>query len=298
MKNRFSLEIKTMTEAGAFDGLLSVYGVLDAGGDVVEVGAFSKTIRDRGGKIPLLWQHKADVPIGSLALTDTAAALEVKGQLLMELPQAQQAYALIKAGIVKGLSIGYETIKKTMDGSIRRLKEVKLYEGSLVTFPMNELAVVTAVKAGLAAKDDFNTELAEIQLMDAAYQMRCALSCALSSILYADLTPDEMVAASDSTIQQFSEAYLAFVPQYADMMNQMMAGYKERKAGRTLSAATRDKISAAHEQMRSAMDMLSALLQDEAGSTTSTGEAASKSEPESDHSAISLIDTMRTLIPA
>ncbi len=289
MKTRFRVEIKSLSDQGAFDGLLSVYNVVDDGQDVVEPGAFTKTIQDRGGQIPLLWQHKADAPIGSLTLSDTAKALEVKGQLLMELPLAQQAYALMKAGIVKGLSIGYEVIKKSMDGSVRRLKELKLYEGSLVTFPMNELAVVTAIKAKLQQKDDFNEELAEIQLQDAGYQMRCALSYALSSILWDDtLDRAAKITASEATIQQFSDAYMAYLPDYIDLLAQMYGGMEmmSRKAGRTISAATRDKIMAAHEQMQAASETLLALVSDEAGSTTSEGKAAAKTEPAPDHSAI------------
>ena len=74
------------------------------------------------------------MPIGKLLLQDGPDALRVTGQLLMDLPDAQKAYLLIKAKIVKGLSIGFDTIKDAMDGAVRRLKELRLYEGSIVTF--------------------------------------------------------------------------------------------------------------------------------------------------------------------
>jgi HK97 family phage prohead protease len=53
----------------------------------------------------------------------------------------------MKAGVVKGLSIGYDTIQATYDGDIRHLTELKLWEISRVIFPMNESAQVSAVKA-------------------------------------------------------------------------------------------------------------------------------------------------------
>lgn len=308
IKSRFQVKLTKIEATGSFEGRLSVYNVVDEGGDIVEAGAFTKTIQERGSEVPLLWQHKSDVPIGKLTLEDGPEALNVRGQLLMELPIAQQAYALLKAGIVKGLSIGYETIKKAMDGNLRRLQEVKLYEGSLVTFPMNELALVTSVKAKLALKDDFNTELAEIQLQDAAYQMRCALNYALASIVWDDnLTRDQRIAASSETIQQFAEAYMAYLPDFLDLLAQMYGGFEvmskarnEIKSGRTISAATRESLQSAHDHAKSCMENIKALLDSEAGSSTSEKEAAAKPEPaREDHSAAeTLIEEIRSLLPA
>jgi HK97 family phage prohead protease len=65
---------------------------------------------------------------------------------VLSVPQAKQAYDLMREGVVKGLSIGYRTIKETMVGNIRHLKELRLFEGSLVTLSMNPLATITAVK--------------------------------------------------------------------------------------------------------------------------------------------------------
>jgi hypothetical protein len=66
---------------------------------------------------------------------------------MLEDPTARKAYTFMKAGVVKGLSIGYETIQSTMDGDIRHLTEVRLWEISCVTFPMQELAQLSGVKA-------------------------------------------------------------------------------------------------------------------------------------------------------
>ena len=71
----------------------------------------------------------------------------VKGSLLLEDPTARKAYQFLKAGILKGLSIGFETIKSAFNGDVRELSEIRLWEGSIVTFPMNEAAAVTSVKA-------------------------------------------------------------------------------------------------------------------------------------------------------
>ena len=69
------------------------------------------------------------------------------GQLLMDLEQAKSAYLLIKAKVIKGLSIGFETIQETVENGVRQLKELRLWEFSIVTFPMNEAATISFVKS-------------------------------------------------------------------------------------------------------------------------------------------------------
>ena len=71
----------------------------------------------------------------------------VKGELLLDLPDGKKAYRLLQAGIIKGLSIGYRTVKEDFSAATRYLKEVILFEASLVLFPMNENALVTSVKS-------------------------------------------------------------------------------------------------------------------------------------------------------
>jgi HK97 family phage prohead protease len=308
------MTIKQVAPDGSFEGLLAVYNNLDLGGDLIEPGAFTKTIQEHGDQVPLLWQHKTDRPIGMLTLVDAPDALRVQGQLLMDLPDARNAYLLIKARIVKGLSIGFDVVKDAAEGTMRRLKEIRLWEGSIVTFPMNEQALITSVKARKESKADFSTELAELQLQDAAYQMWIALRAALCSIPWSDLTRDEKVAASEASIDQFKVTYMAFIPAYIDYLTEQYGEYNstyghapaETKAGRKISAATKKQISEAHEHVKSAQDLLIALIDDEADDDeedddTSEEKAAlkTKPEPEIDHSAAqTLITSIRSLIPA
>jgi len=140
-------DFKRLTEKGEFEGLLSPFNNVDAGGDLVEPTAFTKNLREQGFKRPLLWQHQTDVPIGQLTLEERAEGLWAKGKLLLDLPEAQRAYKLIKSDIVSGLSIGFQSVRDQFVNGVRHLKEIKLFEGSIVTFPMNELAVIQSVKA-------------------------------------------------------------------------------------------------------------------------------------------------------
>lgn len=136
-------DLKEVTDEGIFEGLASVYGNIDNGGDVVEKGAFSRTLNARP-EVPILWRH--DSPIGKGRIEDGEKGLIVRGRLTMAVSQAKEALALMKDGVVSGLSIGFQSKKDEIREGIRYLKEVKLYEVSLTPFPMNESAVVTAVK--------------------------------------------------------------------------------------------------------------------------------------------------------
>jgi HK97 family phage prohead protease len=295
-KLRRRMEIKEISGTGSFEGLLSPYTNVDEGGDVVLPGAYTKTLQEQGATRPMLWQHKSDVPIGDLSLEDRADGLWCKGQLLMALPEAQKAYLLIKAKIVRGLSIGFEAVKENVVNGVRQLKEIKLYEGSIVTFPMNESALITSVKGRGETKGDFNEELTEIQLCDAGYQMRCALSTALATLVWSDLTREEKISAAETIIQQFSDAYMAYLPMYLDMLTEMYGDMEmwnkrrfETKAGKKISAATKETLTMVHEHQKSASDLLLALIDDEAGDDSTSGDdkaAKAKPEPVIDHSAI------------
>jgi HK97 family phage prohead protease len=317
-KSNLRMEIKEISADGSFTGMLSVYNIVDLGKDLVEPGAFTKTIKDHGNEVPMLWQHKPDVPIGTLTLEDGPGALHVKGQLLMDLPEAKKAYLLIKARIVRGLSIGFDTVKEVLDGGIRRLKELRLYEGSIVTFPMNESALITSVKHLAERKEDFTTELAELQLQDAGYQMWCALRNALCSIPWSGLSREEKLAAAAATLEQFTAAWMDYLPAYLDWLTEeygdmetasrrrLEAKALQLKSGRRISAATKSQITQAHEHVKSASDLLFALLDEEADDVdkdevTSGSKAAAETQPEPapDHSAASsLLDSIRAMIPA
>ena len=108
--------IQTLTgddgvEVGIFEGLASTFGNRDMVGDVVEPGAFAATIA-RPGRIKMLWQHDARAPIGVWEdIRETAAGLEVKGRLVLQVQRAREALALLKAGAVDALSIGFSVMR-------------------------------------------------------------------------------------------------------------------------------------------------------------------------------------------
>lgn len=154
-------------EKGMFEGYGSIFGNKDLGNDVVEVGAFAKSLKRRKpNQVKLLWQHKQDQPIGVFeSIKEDGDGLAVKGRLALGTQQGREAFELMKMGALDGLSIGYKADpnKQSYDERRRRrmLKEVDLMEISLVTFPMNPKARVTAVKACNRTIRDWETFLRE-----------------------------------------------------------------------------------------------------------------------------------------
>ena len=150
-KQSFFAEVKAEDE-GVFSGYASTFGNVDNGNDIVAKGAFTKSLADRpASKIKLLSQHKTDEPIGIFTeVFEDSKGLFVRGKLALGTQKGRETYELMKLGAIDGMSIGfranpekqiYNESKRT-----RTLKEVQLLEISLVTFPMNERAMVQSIK--------------------------------------------------------------------------------------------------------------------------------------------------------
>jgi uncharacterized protein len=139
-------------EYGLFEGYGSVFGNKDLGNDVIEKGAFAKSIKRRTNKgVKLLYQHKSDMPIGVFdEIREDDHGLVVKGRLALKTQAGAEAYELLKMGALDGLSIGFRVnpseVSYDKRNNKRIIKEVDLMEVSLVTFPMNPQATVRSVK--------------------------------------------------------------------------------------------------------------------------------------------------------
>lgn len=152
-RKEFNLEVKNLQDDGTFQGYLSVFGNVDLQGDKIKKGAFSESIKGRE-KFPLLWQHDPSSPIGVFSAVEDDHGLKINSALNLETVKGKEAYALLKQGAVSGLSIGYEPVKYSWENSdIRVLEQVKLWEGSIVTFPANPQATVTTVKSTVPFQD-------------------------------------------------------------------------------------------------------------------------------------------------
>jgi HK97 family phage prohead protease len=136
---------------GRIEGYASLFGAADESGDVVAEGAFAASLAHGPRRVKLLWQHDAAEPIGVWeTVEEDKRGLRVAGRLLTEVRRGAEAAALLRAGAIDGLSIGYQTVKATrLPGGGRKLLQVDLWEVSLVTFPM-----LPGARAHSASADD------------------------------------------------------------------------------------------------------------------------------------------------
>lgn len=161
------IELKDTRDSWTFSGYASTFGSVDLGGDVVLPGAFIESLKVRP-RPRLLWGHDSDEPIGiPLSLSEDERGLLGEWKL-SKTNRGQDAYTLLKDGAIDSLSIGYVPVDSefTNDG-IRKLKTVDLHEVSLVALPMNEEALVTAVKAAASMPllTHFERVLSEVRLL-------------------------------------------------------------------------------------------------------------------------------------
>lgn len=154
-RKSFNLEIKTVQEDGFFSGYGAVFGNIDWYNDVILPGAFTASIakwRAKNKMPPVLWNHNDSEPIGVYTnIYEDEKGLYVEGKLLVDdVPRAKSTHALLKAGAIDGLSIGYSTKKANQQtNGVRELVEVDLSEISIVTQPANERSLITSVKSKL-----------------------------------------------------------------------------------------------------------------------------------------------------
>ncbi len=151
---KFAGGAPVLTDGHVIEGYASLFGLTDQGGDAVLPGAFAASLArlaGRGDRVRMLWQHDPAKPIGVWdEIREDGKGLWVRGRLLPDVAQAREAAALIGAGAIDGLSIGYRTIRAERDAKGRRvLAELELWEVSLVTFPM-----LPEAKVGRKEADD------------------------------------------------------------------------------------------------------------------------------------------------
>lgn len=148
---------KSMDDDGMFEGYASVFGVQDHDGDVIVRGAFTKTLqryKDDNRMPKMLWQHRTDMICGKwLVMSEDDRGLYVKGNCILEVDEGRKAYHLMKAGVLDGMSIGFNIVDGGRDERGRVISEVDLWEVSLVTFGANPEALITRVKARESIRD-------------------------------------------------------------------------------------------------------------------------------------------------
>lgn len=155
-----AMEVKANTSKRTFSGYASKFGNVDLHNDIIEKGAFTKTISERKPKnmIKVLWQHIDPIGMPDV-IEETDEGLYVEGKI-SKTQKGDEAIELMRDGVVDGMSIGYDVIKDDVDQEkgVRLLKELKLYEVSIVTWGANPEASITNVKHLQALNDIFKSD--------------------------------------------------------------------------------------------------------------------------------------------
>lgn len=145
-----NFEIKSVVEDNNemfIEGYGAVFGNVDGGNDIIDKGAFTKTISENRDRIAFCYQHDIYNPIGKIdEISEDEYGLKIRVRVS---DSEDDIKTKIRENILKEMSIGYSTIKSDYNSEtdIRHLKELKLWEVSLVTLAMNPLAVITSMKA-------------------------------------------------------------------------------------------------------------------------------------------------------
>ena len=136
-------------EEGIFSGYAAVFENIDSGGDVIEPGAFTKTLAEGWERVKILALHNDGcLPIGRpLELKEDANGLFISARI-SDTTLGRDVKVLLRDNVLNELSIGYDPIIYDYDDAgIRHLREVKLWEVSVVTWAMNQEAAITDYKS-------------------------------------------------------------------------------------------------------------------------------------------------------
>ena len=168
--------LKYQNDEGFISGYASVFGIKDHHGEIVERGAFKRSLENwtEKGQFPkLLWQHDTREPIGIWkSVVEDHYGLRVEGQLLLDVQRAREVHTLLKSRAIDGLSIGYTIQESHKDQKgVRLLTNLNLLEISLVTFGANPDAQVTVVKSHTQLSPDDVKDL-EATIQNATRRLR------------------------------------------------------------------------------------------------------------------------------
>lgn len=167
--------VKMDADQGIVEHLVSVFGVLDLGGDVTHPGSFTKTIQEREKDITVLDSHnrystkgvvgiplrlwevsKVELPQDVLdKWPEATGGLMAETQFLLETTEGKDVFTRIKAGAVKEFSFAYDALdhdyeKITIKGkevTVRNLRTIRLWEYGPVVFGMNQAARAVSAKS-------------------------------------------------------------------------------------------------------------------------------------------------------
>lgn len=141
------VESKGDEQKGVIEAYVSIFNNVDLVGDVIEQGAFAESLAK---KLPKgVWSHKWDEPIAkTLEAREDNKGLFIKGQFIEGVQRADEAYKLIKGGVIDEFSIGFRVLDdEWREDGVRVIKKAKLYEWSPVLAGANPDTELVNIKS-------------------------------------------------------------------------------------------------------------------------------------------------------
>jgi HK97 family phage prohead protease len=133
-------------EKGIIKGYASMFNNKDSDGDIINRGAYTKTLQENAERIAFLYQHNMNQPIGKpLSMKEDEKGLFIEAKI-SDSSLGKDVKTMVSEGILKEFSVGFIPIKEDLQKDVNYIKEIKLFEFSLVTLAANPLAKVTEYK--------------------------------------------------------------------------------------------------------------------------------------------------------
>jgi uncharacterized protein len=201
------IQIKDAKVDGTFTGYAAVFNNVDLGNDVILPGAFTSVKTTRDGQVRIAMNHDLKKLAGKATFSQDDHGLRVEGQLTLGVGYVRDAYELMKAGVLDGLSVGFDippggsSWEERDNDYVRIIKEAELWEFSLVPFGMNPEALIETVKA-------FDIRVFEAQLRGLGYSQREAKALAsggFKSLHHRDDGADSVTLADE--LQTLTHAF-------------------------------------------------------------------------------------------
>lgn len=154
LKSFKGLEIKADLEKDIIVGYAAAYGNVDSDNDILDYGAFNKSVNDwkmgnpRNRRIKVLWHHDKKEPIGLPTVLENDTYGLYTESKISKTEAGKKVLILARDGVLNEMSVGFSSILDTYDSKFNatRIKEAKLFEYSPVSFGSNEMTTIDDVK--------------------------------------------------------------------------------------------------------------------------------------------------------
>lgn len=147
-----ALQVKDVDTTGRrVQFYVAAYGNVDSHGDIILPGAFTKTLKENGpgagiNRLRHLKDHSTSFPLGPIEEAEDAPLGLVLTSRVSKTSYGNDVLALEADGVYEH-SIGYQTIKQQKTASGNELIELRLFEGSSVTWGSNPLTPTIGIKS-------------------------------------------------------------------------------------------------------------------------------------------------------